>query len=89
MLEEIRGNIKKLISLYEDVKAENEKLREDLQNSREREESQRKQIDELEKKVDNLKLVGAFSSESGNSDAAKQKIDKLIRDIDKCISLLE
>lgn len=89
MLEEIRGNIKKLISLYEDVKAENVKLREDLQISREREESQRKQIDELEKQVDNLKLIGAFTADENNNDAAKQKIDKLIRDIDKCISLLE
>ena len=89
MLEDIRENIKKLISLYEDVKAENDKLRKDLQISRDKEESQRKQIDELAKQVDNLKLIGAFTTDSDSNEAAKQKIDKLIRDIDKCISLLE
>ena len=48
----------------------------------------RKQITELERTIDNLKLADAFKSGSDNTEARK-KIDKLIKEIDKCITLME
>ena len=42
----------------------------------------------MEKQIDNLKLKTAFLSTSGDEEA-KEKIDKLIREIDRCIALLE
>ena len=39
--------------------------------------------------MDNLKLTEAFTSPSGGNAVAKERIDKLIREIDKCIALLE
>lgn len=89
MLEGIRKNIEKLISLCESAKAENERLREALQQSRVREDSQRKQIDELKRQVENLELKGAFVSAGGDNTVAAKKIEGLIRDIDRCLSVLE
>lgn len=39
-------------------------------------------------KVDNLHLSEAFGV-AGDGSAAKEKIERLIKEIDKCISLLE
>ena len=42
----------------------------------------------LEQQVNNLHLSEAFGV-AGDGSAAKEKIEKLIKEIDKCISLLE
>jgi len=88
MLEKIRKHIERLIALYESEKAENEKLRAELAASKEAGDSYRKRIMELESEIETRKLTEAFTG-GGDKDAAKEKIDKLIREIDKCISCLE
>lgn len=88
MLEEVRKHIEKLIALYEAEKAENERLREALRACKETGEADRRQILELESTIDTLKLTEAFTA-GGDRQAAKEKMDQLIREIDKCISYLE
>ena len=87
MLEDIREKIKQLIALYEAEKAENERLRRELHTSEETGAALRKQIIELESEIETRKLTEAFSAAAPAD--AKAKVDKLIREIDKCISLLE
>ena len=79
MLEDLRKNIEKLIALYEAEKVENQRLREELAQSKEAGAACKKQT-----------LTQAFTA-GGASDraAAKETIDKLIKEIDKCISWLE
>ncbi|MCI1640582.1 MAG: hypothetical protein LKI42_04830 [Bacteroidales bacterium] len=89
MLEDIREDIKKLISLYENEKAECTKLRDFLEKEKAENETYRKQITELEQQIDNLKLTEAFMAPAGSDSEARDKIEKMIREIDKCISLLE
>lgn len=88
MLEEVRQQIEKLIARYEAGKAENERLRAELQACKETGEAYRRQILELESTIETLKLTEAFTA-GGDHRAAKEKMDKLIREIDKCISYLE
>lgn len=88
MLEDIRKQIEQLIARYEAVKAENDRLREELHASKETGEACRRQVLELESTIDTLKLTEAFTAE-GDRKAAKEKMDQLIREIDKCISWLE
>lgn len=88
MLEGIRTDIEKLISLYEAEKAERVKLQARLERLQADNESCRKQIDDLEQQVNNLQLSEAFGA-GGDRVAAKEKIERLIKEIDKCISLLE
>ncbi len=88
MLEGIKTNIEKLIALYEAEKSECQKLRTELQKCKADNDSCRKQIEQLEEQVNNLQLSEAFGA-GGNSQVAKEKIDRLVREIDKCISLLE
>ena len=50
-------------------------------------ETYRKQITELERQIDNLKLAEAFKA--AGSPEAKKKINSLMKEIDRCITLLE
>jgi len=90
MLEDIKKNIEKLVALYENEKQARIALTEELEKAKSDIETYRQQIYDLERQVDNLKLTEAFTIPSdGDTSVAKERIDKLIREIDKCISLLE
>ena len=88
MLEGLRKDIEKLISLYEAEKSERIRLQSQLAQCKAENEACRKQIGDLEQQVNNLQLSEAFGV-GGDKVAAKEKIEKLIKEIDKCISLLE
>lgn len=88
MLEEVRKHIEELIARYEAAKVENERLREELHACKETGDALRRQVLELESTIDTLKLTEAFTA-CGDNRAAKEKLDQLIREVDKCISWLE
>ena len=87
MLDAIKQKITQLIAAYESEKAECTRLRTELEKSSTLNETYRKQIIELERQIDNQSLAGAFLN--GDNTESKKKIDKLIKEIDKCISLME
>ncbi len=87
MFDAIRQKITQLIAAYESEKAECEKLRAALETSTAQNKAYQQQIIELERQIDNQKLAGAFLN--GNNADSKKKVDKLIKEIDKCISLME
>ncbi len=89
MLEDIQKNIARLISLYETEKKAKESALSELRRAQATIESDRQQIAELKEQIENLKLAGAFLSSSRSSVEAKDKINALIREIDRCINLLE
>ena len=88
MLEGIQTNFEKLIALYENEKQQRESLEARFKQSQEDIDAYRKQNAELERQIDNLNLAQAFLA-GGDSSAAKEKITRIIKEIDKCISLLE
>ena len=88
MREVIWNDILELISIYEKTRDERDSMKGELQQKDEAIAGYREQIKELEKQIDNLKLKNAFLSTSGDEEA-KEKIDRMIREIDRCISLLE
>ena len=57
MLEDIKKNIERLIALYENEKRQREKLVLELERREAEIEDCRKQIADLERQVDNLKLT--------------------------------
>jgi len=88
MLEDIREHIERLIALYEAEKAKNETLRQELHASEETGAALRKQLMELESGIKARSLAEAFTS-GETPEAARERIDKLIKEINKCISYLE
>ena len=89
MLDTVKQNIKRLIAAYEAEKMERIRLQSALDQVQTRNEAYRKQITELERQIDNLKLAEAFKADGAGSPEAKKKINRLIKEIDRCISLLE
>lgn len=89
MLEELNSKIQSLISLYENEKDRADGLERSLKALQAEAEDYRKKVADLTRQLDNLKLKGAITSGEAASPEAKQRLEKLIREIDKCISLLE
>lgn len=88
MLEPVKQNIDRLIALYEGEKQRADQLAARLSESEASVRSYVEQITELNHQIDNLKLSSAFASGNGNSEA-KDRLAKLIAEIDRCIALLE
>ena len=89
MLETVKEKITQLIAAYETEKMEREKLQAELEQTRIQNETYRKQIIELERQIDNLKLTEAFMAGGADTAAAKKKINSLMKEIDRCIALME
>ena len=87
MLENVRQEIERLIARYEAEKAENARLREELRACEETGAALKKQIMDLESEIETRKLTAAFNA--GVPSDAKEKVDTLIKEIDRCISWLE
>ena len=87
MLDELRQKITRLIAAYESEKAECDRLRAALEKSMKQNDTYEQQIIELERQIDNQTLAGAFLN--GNNAESKKRIDRLIKEIDKCKSLME
>lgn len=89
MLETVRQKIIRLIASYEKEKNERIRLQDELEKSRAQNETYRKQITELERQIDNLKLTEAIKGNAINGTEAKKKVDSLLKEIDRCIKLIE
>ena len=90
MLAEIKQKIERLIALYESEKRRGDSLAAELDKARAEADACRKQIDDLKDRISHLELKGAFMTAGDRSSAvARERIDTLVREIDKCISLLE
>ena len=88
IIEKLKGHIEQIISKYELSLSENISLKENLSIYKADLESKEKRIRELEHKLELLQLGEAFISSSDNVKDAKKKIARIVREIDKCISML-
>lgn len=89
MLDNVRQQFVRLISLYEKEKSECVRLKEENRQLSERCDTLGKHIAELEKKIDNLNFATAFAGSRTDGSEPKRKIESLIREIDRCVSLME
>ena len=89
MLDNIRQQFIRLISAYE--REESERVRLEKENGRlaAQCDAYGKQIAELEKKIDSLNLTAALVGTQTDNSESKRKIDGLIKEIDRCIRLME
>ncbi len=88
MLEEIKSHIARLIALYEAERQRADSLAERLSESEQKCRQYKEQITDLNQQIDNLELLRAFQV-AGDPEQSRERIQALIREIDKCIKLLE
>lgn len=88
ILEGIKGKIQSVKVMLQEQKDLNEDLSEQNEALQKEVQHQQSKIDELEERNQKLSLVKGILSESENSDEARIKINRIVREIDKCIALL-
>lgn len=89
MLETVKQKVIRLIAAYEQERDERIRLQDELNQVKAHNETFRKQILELERQIDNQKLTAAFKANTINGTEAKKKVDALLKEIDRCIKLIE
>jgi chromosome segregation ATPase len=80
-LEDLLTRYKNLRADIQSLTTANEELKTKLQEREER-------ITELEKRYERVKISGALLGEGENASEARRKLNELVREIDKCVALL-
>ena len=80
---------RQLILKFEQLKAENTELLDELVAKDSELVAVRKRNKELESDMNNLKVARMLSVSDNDIAMAKQRVSKLVRDVDKCIALLK
>lgn len=81
--------LRKLISEYQSLKARNEKLKADFDKEHENLMKAHSEILELRKKNDHLTFASQFGGSTEGRAEAKKQIDRMVREIDQCLALLD
>jgi len=77
-----------LISLCEKSRVERDKARDGKAHLEALCSEQEKKLADLENKNKSLLVTHAFTAANGSTEEAKEKIGRIVREIDKCITLL-
>ncbi|MCE1198935.1 MAG: hypothetical protein LWW85_08195 [Marinilabiliales bacterium] len=88
LLREFKDRLDLLIGLHQKLKAERQQLREERVRLEEQINLLTLSNQELTKKFEDLKFARSLAGAEDSSHDAKIKINRLVREIDKCISLL-
>jgi predicted nucleic acid-binding Zn-ribbon protein len=87
-IERLQGNIALLLSRLEGAEEDSKRLEDKLNECDETIKKNNIKITELQKQIETLQLAEAFKSTSGNVQEAKDRVGRIMREIDKCIALL-
>jgi hypothetical protein len=88
LLREFKDKLDKLIEVHLKVKNENIRLNDELSAMKEQLRLLILQNNEMIKKHENLKLAKSLIGADEDSHNAKIKINKIVREIDQCIAML-
>ena len=88
LLSTFETQLRHLMYLHDELKRENAGLRKLLENEKLKYEKVQAQYDELEVSYTNLKTATAISLNGSDVKETKLRLSKLVREVDKCIALL-
>ncbi len=84
----LNRKLDELLKRYNGLRTENSELRQEKEKLKFALEKEKEKSIELEKKYERVKLTGALLGEGGSAVEAKRKITELVREIDRCVALL-
>ena len=84
----LRTRIKEIMKSLDKEKDEGAKLKGDFIELKKKSDQKLIEYKELEQKYNNLKLAKVLASETEESHDARIKVNSIVREIDKCIALL-
>ena len=89
LLVNLEVRVKQVLLLCDKLKQENSQLKNELVIKKDEITRVNSKISLLNEKYDNLKTARTITAASVDVDTAKLKLSKLVREVDKCISLLK
>ncbi|MFO7853185.1 MAG: hypothetical protein ACQERS_02570 [Bacteroidota bacterium] len=84
----LKRKVEELIGRYEETQRGLLSLRSEKEELGEKLRDKEKELQELEEKYNKLQLSGAILGDEENTRLARKRINQLVREIDKCIALL-
>ncbi|OFX62757.1 MAG: hypothetical protein A2066_15805 [Bacteroidetes bacterium GWB2_41_8] len=88
LLIEFKFKVKQMIAKHEKLKKEKDQLHGQIQGLEETIDQLRRENSLLEQKYENIKMAKMLVATDEDNKDAKNRIQKLVREIDKCIALL-
>ena len=88
LLNDLDFRIKQLMYMCETLKGENSRLKGELQEKNKKLEELADDLDQLKQAYDSLKIARTITAATVDVESAKEKLSKLVREVDKCITLL-
>ena len=88
IINKLRNNIKLIISLYEEQREKNREFVTKNKELTHKITNLEDKIKDKELKYNNLKLAKSIASADDSNHDAKIKVNRIVREIDKCIALL-
>ena len=80
--------LRQMILRFQELKKENGELYQMLESNENTMKQLQEQLAQKQSDYDSLKMAKMIEITDGNLDGAKERLSKLIRDVNKCISIL-
>ncbi|MGM9774529.1 MAG: hypothetical protein ACI3Y2_04935 [Candidatus Egerieousia sp.] len=87
-IEDLKRKIAELVTKYEEAAYQRDTYFEELTKVKREYINAKTRIAEQDKKIEHYELKGALTSGGKDSKSAKARVNRIIKEIDKCISLL-
>jgi uncharacterized coiled-coil protein SlyX len=88
IINQLKGKVHEIIAVYEKLKLDNDRLTKENKGLNEIVKSKQRDILTFEKKFDTLKVAKSVIMSAEDKHEAKLKVNRIVREIDKCIALL-
>jgi len=88
IFKQFKDKISRVIELYDKEKNKNDLLLKENQDLKERVKTAQQNLDDIQTKYDKLKIAKTIMASSTNMNDARLKVNRMVREIDRCIALL-
>lgn len=88
IINELKEKIKTIISFLDQARGERERFKQELSDLSHQMKQKETELEELKNKYTNLKIAKSIVAEDDNIHDARIKVNRIVREIDKCIALL-
>jgi chromosome segregation ATPase len=87
-VDSLKDKVKKLLARYNNLKSENAILKKETEELKLQLKNKESELEFLNNKYNKLKLAKSLLASADDSHDAKIKINRIVREIDNCIALL-
>jgi chromosome segregation ATPase len=84
----LNNKLEELFERYGDLRTKNRDLTKENDTLKRYLQERNEKVKELETKYERIKITGALMGDGEGAIEAKQKINELVREIDRCVALL-